>query len=71
MAVDPFRDAGTAALARNDELERENARLREALQVRTALAAAPDRAFVQGVLIACILVLAALCFMAFLVHHWR
>jgi hypothetical protein len=71
MAVDPFRDAGTAALARNDELERENARLREALKARRALAAIPVRAFVQGVLIACLLVLAALSFMAFLTHDWR
>jgi hypothetical protein len=69
MLIDPFRDAGTAALARNAELERENARLREALQVRRTLA--PDRAFVQGVLIACFLVLAALSLMAFLAQAWR
>jgi hypothetical protein len=71
VRIDPFRDAGTAALERNAELERENVRLREALRVRAVLAAAPVRAFVQGILIACLLVLAALGFMAFLTHDWR
>jgi hypothetical protein len=71
VPIDPFRDAGTAALARNVELERENARLREALHVRIAVAAAPQRAFAQGVIVACLLGLATLGVMASLVHSCR
>jgi len=68
--MDPFRDPGPAALERVEALERENSALRAQLRVQVALAAAPDRAFSHGLIMACTLVAAAVAAMAYLGRCW-
>jgi hypothetical protein len=54
--MEPFREPGLAAVQKADALQQENEELREALRVRTEMAASPDRAFAQGWVMACVLV---------------
>jgi hypothetical protein len=64
--MNPFRDPRAAAIERIDSLERENAKLQEALRVQRVIARAPDRAFAQGALLGFGLVVACVAAIAYL-----